>query len=79
MAALRKLTVQSFGILMSLEPAVAVLLGLLILNEVPGQIQILGVGCVVSGLGGAVFLPRREPRKGRRPSAADDVRVTVEA
>jgi len=79
MAALRKLSVQSFGILMSLEPAIAVLLGLLILKEVPGQIQILGVGCVVLASAGAVFLPRREPRTGRRPSAADGVRVTVDA
>ena len=44
-----------------------------------GQIQILGVGCVVLASAGAVFLPRREPRTGRRPSAADGVRVTVDA
>jgi inner membrane transporter RhtA len=47
LAALRKLGAPCFSILMSLEPAIAALLGLLILHEVPGALHIIGMGCVM--------------------------------
>lgn len=46
--ALRKLPPRVFGILMSLEPAVAALVGLLLLGEVLGPRQWLAIGCVVA-------------------------------
>jgi inner membrane transporter RhtA len=47
LAALRKLGAPCFSVLMSVEPAIASLLGLMILHEVPGALQILGIGCVI--------------------------------
>lgn len=59
--ALRRLTTAAFGTLMSLEPAFALLIGLLILDQVPGPAAIVGVGFVVAaGIGAA--------RTGSRPS-----------
>lgn len=52
MLALRRLSVTTFGTLMALEPAFAVLIGLVVLGQVPGLIAALGVGCVVAaGIG----------------------------
>lgn len=47
MAALRKLGTQVFSVLLSLEPAVAAILGILLLMEMPNEIQTLGLACVV--------------------------------
>lgn len=47
--ALRRLTTAAFGTLMSLEPAFALLLGLLVLHQVPGPAAVLGIGFVVAG------------------------------
>jgi inner membrane transporter RhtA len=50
--ALRRLTVDSFGTLMSLEPALALGVGLAFLGQVPGLLAVAGVGfVVVAGLG----------------------------
>jgi inner membrane transporter RhtA len=50
--ALRRLNTASFGTLMSLEPAVALLVGLVILGQVPGTLGVLGIGfVVVAGIG----------------------------
>jgi inner membrane transporter RhtA len=52
MLALRRLSVTTFGTLMALEPAFAVLIGLVILGQVPGVVAALGVACVVAaGIG----------------------------
>jgi inner membrane transporter RhtA len=52
MLALRRLTTSAFGTLMSLEPAIALVIGLLLLHQVPGLWPVLGVGCVVvAGIG----------------------------
>ena len=52
MLALRRLSVTTFGTLMALEPAFAVLIGLVVLGQVPGLVAALGVGCVVAaGIG----------------------------
>ena len=50
--ALRRLTASAFGTLMSLEPAIAVLAGLLVLGQVPGAAAAVGVlFVVVAGIG----------------------------
>ncbi|MDR3664380.1 MAG: EamA family transporter [Mycobacterium sp.] len=58
--ALRRLTAASFGTLMSLEPAFAMLLGLLILHQVPQAAAVVGIVLVIlAGVGAA--------RSGARP------------
>lgn len=47
MAALRQLGSQTFSILLSLEPAVAAVLGIVLLLEVPNALQTVGLACVV--------------------------------
>lgn len=47
MSALRKLGSQMFSVLLSLEPAIAAMLGIVILFEVPNLMQTLGIFCVV--------------------------------
>jgi len=52
--ALRRLTTAAFGTLMSLEPAFAMILGLIVLAQVPGPSAILGIALVVvAGVGAA--------------------------
>lgn len=60
--ALRRLTAAAFGTLMSLEPALAMLLGLLILHQVPGPLGVFGIAFVVAaGVGAARTGARAEP------------------
>lgn len=60
MLALRRLTAAAFGTLMSLEPAFAMTMGLIILHQVPGPAAIVGIALVVlAGIGAA--------RSGARP------------
>lgn len=52
MLALRRLSTAAFGTLMSLEPAIALLVGLAVLHQVPGALPVLGLVCVVvAGIG----------------------------
>lgn len=51
--ALRRIPPRVFGVLMSLEPAVAALAGLLVLGEALGVLQWLAIGCVVVASVGA--------------------------
>lgn len=52
--ALRRLTTASFGTLMSLEPAFAMLVGFLVLSQAPGIVGVLGICLVVAaGIGAA--------------------------
>ena len=65
MQALRRLSAASFGTLMSLEPAFAMLLGLVILHQLPAATAIVGLVLVVlAGLGAA--------RAGTRPAAPSE-------
>ena len=60
--ALRRMTAQVFGIMLSLEPAVAAVAGLLILDQVLTATQLGGMGLVV--VASAVVLgfgARKEP------------------
>jgi inner membrane transporter RhtA len=47
LAALRRLRTSTFGILMSLGPAVAALCGAVFLSQALGPIELLAIGCVV--------------------------------
>jgi inner membrane transporter RhtA len=50
--ALRRLTSAAFGVLMSLEPAIALVVGLVALHQVPGVTALAGVAFVVAaGIG----------------------------
>lgn len=52
MLALRRLTTAAFGTLMSLEPAIALTVGFVVLHQVPGPWPLLGIGFVVAaGIG----------------------------
>ncbi len=62
MLALRRLTTSAFGTLMSLEPAFALLVGLVVLHQVPGALAVVGIGLVVAAGIGAT-------RGGARPPA----------
>src|SRR5262249_12198169 len=79
MCALRRLTTAAFGTLMCLEPAFALLAGLVLLGQVPGAWSLAGVAFVVAaGLGaertGARPAPQGPP-DGPRAAAADAPRV----
>jgi inner membrane transporter RhtA len=45
--ALRRLTKSAFGTLMALEPAIALVIGILVLHQVPAALQWAGIACVV--------------------------------
>ncbi|MEW5812291.1 MAG: EamA family transporter [Actinomycetota bacterium] len=60
--ALRRLTTAAFGTLMSLEPALAMVVGLLILHQVPGPLSVVGIAFVVAaGVGAARTGARAQP------------------
>lgn len=61
MLALRRLTTSSFGTLMSLEPAIAMTIGLLVLHQVPDLAAAAGVLFVVAAGIGAERTGAREP------------------
>ena len=66
MIALKALPARTFGILMSLEPAVAALAGLAFLHEVLSATQWLAVALVIAASAGSTLTSRRtpEPREG---------------
>jgi len=67
MLALRRITTAAFGTLMSLEPAIALLVGFVLLHQVPPAWSVVGVGFVVAAGIGA-------ERTGARVAApADDL------
>jgi len=52
MLALRRLSTAAFGTLMSVEPAIALVVGLVALHQVPGAVPVIGLLCVVvAGIG----------------------------
>jgi inner membrane transporter RhtA len=59
MAALRRMTHTAFGTLMALEPAVGVVLGLLVLHQKPSVLQIAGILLVVLAGAAAQYRGRR--------------------
>jgi inner membrane transporter RhtA len=60
--ALRRLATASFGTLMALEPAFALIVGLIVLAQVPGPLAVVGICLVVAaGIGAARSGARSEP------------------
>lgn len=59
--ALRRLTTASFGTLMSLEPAFAMLIGFLVLSQEPGAVGVVGICLVVVAGAGAARAGARMP------------------
>jgi inner membrane transporter RhtA len=59
--ALRQMTPAAFGTLMALEPAIGVLLGLLVLHQTPSITQLAGIVLVVLAGGAAQRGGRRRP------------------
>jgi inner membrane transporter RhtA len=66
--ALRRLTTAAFGTLMSLEPAIALVIGLVVLGQVPGLLPVVGIAFVVAAGIGA-------ERTGARSTTCDADRV----
>jgi inner membrane transporter RhtA len=67
--ALRRLTTSAFGTLMSLEPAFALVVGLLALQQVPDGLAVTGVACVViAGVGAERTGAREVPAPNREAS-----------
>jgi inner membrane transporter RhtA len=69
MLALRRMTPTAFGTLMALEPAIGVLLGLLVLHQQPSLTQCGGITLVVLAGAAAQRGGRRQPHT-REPAAA---------
>ena len=66
--ALRRLTTAAFGTLMALEPALGLVIGLVVLAQVPGILQVLGVVLVViAGVGAERRGHRTETPPGAPP------------
>ena len=62
MLALRRLSTAAFGTLMSLEPAIALVVGLVVLHQVPGALPVVGLVCVVvAGVGAERSGARHQP------------------
>ncbi|TXM97044.1 EamA family transporter, partial [Methylobacterium sp. WL122] len=59
MVALRRLTRQAFGVMMSLEPAIAALAALILLGERLSPLQWLAIGCVIAASAGITAGGRR--------------------
>src|SRR4051794_40417290 len=68
--ALRRLTTAAFGTLMSLEPAIAAVVGLLLLHQVPGAWPVAGVLFVVAAGIGAERTGARHDVVGPEPTDA---------
>lgn len=68
LVALRHMTHHAFGTLMALEPAIGVLLGLVVLHQQPSVIQLVGILLVVLAGAAAQRAGRRVPE---RPAAAE--------
>ena len=70
--ALRRMRVAAFGTLMALEPGIAVVIGMVLLSQLPAPWQVLGVVLVVVAGVGAQRAPRpqrrRPPRCPHRPT-----------
>jgi inner membrane transporter RhtA len=59
MVALKRLPKEAFGIMISMEPAVAALLGLVLLSEHLTALQWLAIGCTMLAAAGSSVTARR--------------------
>lgn len=77
MLALRRMTSTAFGTLMALEPAMGVLLGLLVLAQQPSPVQLVGIVLVVLAGAGAQRGGSRDAPTG--PQAREDAVLPLTA
>jgi inner membrane transporter RhtA len=75
--ALRRLSTAVFGVLTSLNPAVAALAGLVVLAELPPHRQLAGIALVVAASVGVTATSRRVPRL--TPTRTDEPRCPSDA
>jgi inner membrane transporter RhtA len=73
--ALRRITAQLFGVWMSLQPAVAALIGLAILSQRLRPAEWIGICCVVAASAAASRAPRRDDRVQTPVTEADAERT----
>ncbi|MER5637832.1 EamA family transporter [Kitasatospora sp. NPDC002227] len=59
MTAVRRLGQRVFSVLVSLEPAVSALVGMVVLGQLLGGVQLAGIACVVAASVGATLTGRR--------------------
>jgi inner membrane transporter RhtA len=76
--ALRQMTPTAFGTLMALEPAMGVLLGLLVLHQRPSTAQLAGILLVVLAGAAAQHGGRRRPLTSERAESASALHHTGE-
>ena len=77
MVALRRMTPTAFGTLMALEPAMGVVLGLVVLSQEPSPVQLVGIALVVlAGVGAQRAGRRRGPTPGD-PDPGPELSVTA--
>ncbi|GGL21061.1 EamA family transporter [Nocardia jinanensis] len=75
--ALRRMEVSTFGVMMSMGPAVAALAGLLLLGETLRPVQWLGIAAVVGASAGATLLAdRHTPAAPETPGEHQPIRPT---
>lgn len=67
MLALRRMTHTAFGTLMAVEPAIGLVLGLVVLHQTPSAVQLLGIAIVVGAGAAAQFGGRRDASAARGP------------
>jgi len=72
MLALRDLPARTFGILMSIEPAVAALFGMAVLNEMLTGPQWVAVACVTAASAGAAVTARRSANEAKQATPNPD-------
>jgi inner membrane transporter RhtA len=77
--ALRRLTAAAFGTLMSLEPALALVVGLVLLGQVPGWAPVAGIAFVVAAGIGAERTGARKDNAAVEPEPAAHRRVDADA
>ena len=68
MMALKRLPKEAFGIMISMEPAVAALLALVLLGERLDTVQWLAIGCIVAASMGSAATARRLPAVQAQPA-----------
>ena len=68
MMALKRLPKEAFGIMISMEPAVAALLALALLGERLDTVQWLAIGCIVAASMGSAATERRLPAVQAQPA-----------
>ena len=68
MMALKRLPKEAFGIMISMEPAVAALLALALLGERLDTVQWLAIGCIVAASMGSAATARRLPSVQAQPA-----------